>query len=484
MSLDERTRPWWTLAGTCAGLFLLMLDSTVVALALTEMGRELDASAAALQWVLNGYLLVMSVLVVTAGRLGDIYGRRLVFVAGLVVFGAGSVLAALAQDGEVMIAARLTQGAGAAAMLSLSLAIVSHAFPRERQAQALGIWAAVSAIGLAVGPLVGGLLIELDWRLIFWINLPLIAFGTVVVLVAADESRDESAERRIDLPGLITISLGLGALVLGIVQSDVWGWTAPHTLGLICGGLLLLGAFWAIEHRVDEPIVEFALFRNRPYLGATAAAFAVVGAYWSVMYFEPQYLQDVLGYSPAAAGALILPVTAPMVVISPLSARLIGRFGVRTLMTAGMVAGAAGLALLTAIGPESGYGALLPGYGLFGISIGCVYAPMSTAAMTAMPRAKAGIAAGVLAMNRVLAGAVMLAIAGAVFQSLLSDRVEAGESRDTAFSSALGDATWLLVALVALGAVVTWVLLRGAPAAAAVEPEDRIHHMHHRRFHL
>lgn len=191
-----------------------------------------------------------------------------------------------------------------------------------------------------------------------------------------------------------------------------------------------------------------------------------------------------LGYSPAAAGALILPVTAPMIAISPLSGWLISRFGARGLMTVGMALGVAGLGLLTVIGPDSSYGSLLPGFLLFGISLGCVYAPMSTAAMAAMPREKAGIAAGVLAMNRVLAGAVMLAAAGAVFQSLRSDGLAAGESGATAFSSALVDATWLLVALMAAGAILTWSLLRSTRPAGEVEAEDRVHRLHHRRFHL
>ena len=194
-------RHWWVLVGTCMGLFLLMLDSTVVALALPTIEKELHASADNVQWILNGYLLVISVLVVTAGRLGDIYGRRLVFLIGMAIFAAGSVLAAVAGDDPVLVAARVVQGVGGAAMLSLSLAIVSHAFPAEQQAKALGIWAAVSALALAIGPLVGGLLIDVDWRLIFWINLPISALGIFITWAAAHESRDETAPPKLDLPG-------------------------------------------------------------------------------------------------------------------------------------------------------------------------------------------------------------------------------------------------------------------------------------------
>jgi EmrB/QacA subfamily drug resistance transporter len=467
------------------GLFLLMLDSTVVALALPTIERDLHASADNVQWVLNGYLLVLSVLVVTAGRLGDIYGRRLVFLIGMVVFAAGSVLAAVASDDAVLVAARAVQGAGGAAMLSLSLAIVSHAFPVERQAQALGIWAAVSALALAIGPLVGGALIDIDWRLIFWINLPICALGIGITWWAARESRDETSPPKLDLPGLATLTPGLLAFVFALVRADDWGWGSARTIGVLAAGIVLLAAFWAIEHRVESPIVDFSLFRNGPYLGASAAAFTLVGAYWGVIFFQPQYLQIVLDHGPVAAGVLILPVTAPMVFISPFCGGLIKRFGPRALMTFGMACGAVGLALLTRIDASNSYGVLMPGYLLFGISLGLVYAPMSTAAMLAMPRAKAGIAAGVLAMVRVTAGAVSLAVVAAVFQGIQDDQLNQhpGDSAG-AFATALADSTWVLVALVAVGAVLTWALVRRTGGDEPAPEEHPEHRLERRRLHL
>jgi len=467
------------------GLFILMLDSTVVALALPTVEKELHASRDNVQWVLNGYLLVLAVLVVTAGRLGDIYGRRLVFLFGMAVFAVGSVLAAVASDDALLVAARGVQGAGGAAMLSLSLAIVSHAFPTEQQGQALGIWAAVSALALAIGPLVGGLLIDVDWRLIFWINLPICALGIAITWWAARESRDETSPPKLDFPGLATLTPGLLAFVFALVRADDWGWGSARTIGVLAAGILLLAAFWAIEHRVESPIVDFSLFRNGPYLGASAAAFTLVGAYWAVIFFQPQYLQIVLDHGPVAAGVLILPVTAPMVFISPFCGGLIERFGPRALMTFGMACGAVGLALLTQIDADSSYGALMPGYLLFGISLGLVYAPMSTAAMLAMPRAKAGIAAGVLAMVRVTAGAVSLAVVSAVFQGVQDDQLEV-HPRDAAgaFATALADSTWVLVVLVAVGAVLTWALVRRAGGDEPAPEEHREHKLERRRLHL
>jgi EmrB/QacA subfamily drug resistance transporter len=491
-ALNRHTRPWWTLIGACGGLFVLMLDSTVVPLAIPSIHDELDAS---LQWVMNGYLLVIAALTITFSRLGDMFGRRLVFVLGVATFAAGSVLSAVAWNDVVLVLGRLVQGTGAAAMLGLSLAIVCDAFPGGKQARALGIWAAVSAIALAIGPVVGGALVALDWRLIFWINLPICLLTGLVIIVATRESRDETAGRRVDVPGLITLTAGLTAIVLALIEAQAWGWGSARTIGVLCLGLVALVAFWVIEHRVSEPIVEFPLFRNGPYFGATAAAFALVGSYWGVMFFEPQYLQDVLGHSAFVSGLLILPITAPMVAISPLAGRMIARFGARPLMTVGMLCGVGGVIVMTRITDTSGYGLLLPGFLLFGIALGLVYAPMSVAAMAAMPRAKAGIAAGVLAMNRVLAGAIALAATGALFQSLQTDKMDelghGAKASDDAFVYALSNAFWVLVGLTAMGALLTWQFVRSAkragpdPAVAGKPPRTQLqHHWHHRRFHL
>ncbi len=484
LRVDDQTRPWWTLAGACFGLFLLMLDSTVVALALSSIKHDIGASSTGLQWVMNAYLLVISVFVVTAGRLGDMFGRKAVFLAGTVAFAAGSVLSGAATGEAMLVAGRVVQGLGAAAMLPLSLAIVCDAFPRSEQPRALGIWAGVSAVALAVGPLLGGVLVSLDWRVIFWINLPVAAIGFLIMARVARESTDPGAGDTIDYPGLAALTLGLVAAVLAIVESQRWGWDSPATLGLFGAGLLCLAAFWVIEHRVANPIVDFSLFRNGPYFGASAAAFALVGAYWTVMFYQPQYLQDVQGRSAIAAGLLILPITLPMVFFSPLSGRLIARFGARGLMSAGMLCGLGGALVLTRIKVESPYALLLAGYLLFGIALGLVYAPMSTAAMAAMPAEKAGIASGVLAMDRVLAGAIGLAVSGAVFASLEASRLDDGAGRVSAFSDALAGSTWVLVGLLALGAILTWAYVRepDAPEAhVAGKPEL---HQHHRKFHL
>jgi EmrB/QacA subfamily drug resistance transporter len=474
-------RKWWTLAGACAGLFILMLDSTVVALALPVIHEELDASSEALQWMMNGYLLTIAILVISFGRLGDMFGRKRAFLVGMVIFAAGSVVSATAASPEMLIAGRVIQGVGAAPMLTLSLALICNVFPgRAEQASALGIWAGVSAVALAIGPLAGGVLIELDWRAIFWINLPIAALGIAIMALYAPESTDPTSGTRIDWSGLALVSVGLFAVVLALVESDAWGAGPALAVGL--AGALFLIAFSFVERRVREPLVELSLFRNGPYFGATAAAFALVGSYWAVMFFQPQYLQDVRGHSAVESGLMILPITVPMIFISPFSGRLIGRFGARGLMTTGMVLGTLGVLVLTQVDASSAYGVLLVGYLLFGIALGFVYAPMSTAAMAAMPAEKVGIAAGVLAMNRLVAGAVALAASGAVFHALLGKE---------GFADAVAGSTWVVVALCAVGAVLTWLFVRDPDppgpdptVAGDPPPEQRHHHQHHRRFHL
>lgn len=472
--MGEPDNRWWVLIGSCAGLFVLMLDSTVVTLALPAIHDDLNASEDGLQWVQNAYLLTIAATVVTAGRLGDIRGRQRIFLVGMAAFAAGSVLAGAAGSEEVLVAARVVQGVGGAALLSLSLALTSHAFPRDQQARALGVWAAVSAVALAVGPLVGGVLIEAaSWRWIFFINVPVAVAGIVVLLLRGSESRDPDAPPRVDLAGAGVLAVGLTAFVLALVEADDWGWGSPKTLGLLAFAAAVLFGFWQLEHRRPNPLVDFSLFRNRPYLGASAAAFALVGAYWSVMFFEPQYLQTGLGYSAIAAGALVLPITVPMAVFSPFSGGLIARLGVRATMTIGMLIGLAGLILIALTQDSGSFGALLPGFLCFGISLALVYAPMSTAAMAAMPTEKAGIASGVLAMDRVLAGTVLLATSGAVFQSASGD-----------YASAVASAVIPGVIVVAIGTVLTWLLVR-APASPVTPPASELHHhQHHRRFHL
>jgi len=469
-------RRWWILAGASTGLFMLMLDSTAIALALPAIRLDLGASTSGIQWAQNVYLLALAVLVTTLGRIGDLVGRRIVFCAGLIVFSLGSIVCATAGSIAVLVAGRAIQGVGAAAMLALSLAIATLAFPAEQRGRAIGIWAAVSSVALAIGPLVGGVVVEIgSWRWLFLLNIPLAAVSLAVIAAAMPESRDESAGRRIDVAGLLFLSAGLTLLVLALVQGKAWGWSSLDTLGALGAGLALLALFVAVERRAVQPIIDFALFRSGPYLGASAAAFALVGSYWTVMFLLPQYLDLALRFSSARAGLLMLPVTLPMAVISPFVARLVARAGARLVMTAGMACAALGMLLLTRLDGSSNYWDVAPGLVLFGLALGFVYAPMSAAAMTALPPEKAGVASGALAMVRCLAGAVLLAGAGAVFQHVEVEERSSGRPFEAAFAAGIAETAWLLAAVLVAGTLLTWLLVRSARDAR--QP-------HHRRFHL
>jgi EmrB/QacA subfamily drug resistance transporter len=469
-------RRWWILAGASAGLFMLMLDSTAIALALPAIRLDLGASSSGIQWAQNVYLLALAALVTTLGRIGDLVGRRLVFSAGLIVFSLGSIVSALADSVAVLVFGRALQGVGAAAMLALSLAIATLAFSPERRPRAIGIWAAVSSVALAVGPLVGGVVVEVaSWRWLFLLNIPLAAISLAVLATSMPESRDESAGRRIDAAGVVVLSAGLTLFVLALVQAKSWGWTSVDTLGALAGGVALLALFVAVERRASEPIIDLGLFRNGPYLGASAAAFALVGSYWTVMFLLPQYLDLALRFSTARAGVLMLPVTVPMAFISPVVARLVARVSARLVMTTGMACATLGMLLLTRLDGSSNYYDVAPGLVLFGLALGLVYAPMSAAAMGALPAEKAGVASGALAMIRCLAGAVLLAGAGALFQHVEVEERASGQSFEGAFAAGIADTAWLLCAVLLAGTLLTWLLVRSAQQAR--QP-------HHRPFHL
>ena len=461
-------RTWWVLIGSCLGLFVLMLDSTEVVLALPVIEKDIGLSEAGLQWVQNAYLLMLAATVITTGRLGDILGRRRVYIIGVSIFAIGSIVAALSTGEEMLIGARVIQGIGGSAMFALSLAIASNAFPPERQAMAVGVWAAISSIALGIGPLLGGVLVEsIGWQWIFWTYIPFCAAAIVIIRVFATETRDEEAGQRIDVQGLVTVTLGLALVVLGLVESEAWGAAA---LLPFAGGLAALWAFWVIERRVEAPLVDFSLFNNRVFLGATVAALALVGSYWTTMFYEPQFLQGSLGYSVITAGALILPMTVPMIFISPFTGRLMQRVGARRLLVTGLLVCAAATAAISLLGRSHGYGAVFVPFLVYGISLALVYAPVSSAGMAALPRDKAGVAAGVMGMVRLMAGALFLAASGAIFQNL----------NDSSTTSAGAVSAALIVPLVGLllGAVITY---RFLPPSAKHEHPPRIEH---HRFHF
>jgi EmrB/QacA subfamily drug resistance transporter len=423
--LTEHNRRWWTLAAMCFALFMIMLDNTVVNVALPSIQKDLGATLSGLEWTVNAYTLTFAVLLVTGGRLGDIFGRRRMFLFGVIVFALSSAAIGMAPGEGWLVAGRAIQGVGAAFMMPATLSIITNAFPPEERGKAIGTWAGVSALALALGPVVGGALTEyVSWRAIFFLNLPVAAGAVAVTLFATLESRDESRRHRVDWAGIVTLSLGLTALILALVEGNSWGWGSPEILSLLTVAALGLVGFVFLEPRIREPMVDFHFFRSRTFLGANLVAFVVSFSMLAVFFFIALYMQNILDYSPVEAGIRFLPSTLMIVVVAPLAGRLTDRVGPRPLIVTGLTLTTVALYLQTHIDVDTGYGVVLPAFIIMGIGIALTMSPMSTAAMNAVNPDKAGVASGVLSMNRMVGGTFGVAVIGALFQHLARTDLE------------------------------------------------------------
>ena len=478
--ITDDNRKWWTLGAMCFALFMVMLDNTVVNVALPSIQRDLDADISDLEWVVNGYTLTFAVLIATGGRLGDIFGRRSMFLVGVVIFALTSATAGLAVNSEMLIASRAVQGIGAALMMPATLSIVTHAFPANERGKAIGTWAGVSALALSIGPVVGGFLTEhVGWQAIFFINLPVAAGAIVATLFAVRESRDETVERRVDYPGIVALTAGLTAIVLALIEGNAWGWTSPQIIGLLAGGALSLVAFAAIELRVRAPMVEFSLFKSRQFIGSTMVAFIITFAMMGSFFFMALYLQDILGYGALEAGIRFLPTTVVIAVIAPLAGRLSDRFGPVWPMGTGLAILSVSMYLFSLIDISTTYNGLILPFVLMGAGIALVMSPMSTAAMNAVSVQKAGVASGVLQMSRMVGGTVGVAATGAIFQSQLgsgfdpASLIEAPDAAQAAFVDALSSAMLLAAVVSVIGFVVAVSMIRGGSAKSPSDAARR-----------
>ena len=416
--ITDDNRKWWTLGAMCFALFMIMLDNTVVNVALPSIQRDLGASISGLEWTVNGYTLSFAVLLATGGRLGDIFGRRRMFMLGVIIFALSSATAGLAQNSTDLVVSRVVQGLGAALMMPATLSIVTHAFPPHERGKAMGTWAGVSGLALAIGPVVGGILTEhVSWRAIFYLNIPVAVGAVLAALFAVRESRDTTVGREVDYLGVVTLTAGLTALILALVEGNSWGWGSTEIVALLIGAAVGLAAFVAIELRVKVPMVEFHFFSDRNFLGAVVVALIISFAMLGVFFFLALYMQDILRYSPLEAGVRFLPSTLMIVALAPVAGRMADRFGPRWLIVAGLLIITASLYSFTRIAVDSAYLDLLPGFMLLGIGIAMTMSPMTSAAMNAVAVEKAGIASGVLSMFRMVGGSLGVAVTGAIFQA-------------------------------------------------------------------
>ena len=468
--ITEENRKWWTLGAMCFALFMIMLDNTVVNVALPSIQRDLGATLSALEWTVNGYTLSFAVLLATGGRLGDIFGRRRMFLLGVVVFALSSATAGLAVDTTSLVVSRVVQGVGAALMMPATLSIVTDAFPAHERGKAMGTWAGVSALALAVGPVLGGFLTEhVSWRAIFYLNIPVALGAVAAALFAVRESRDTTVGREVDYLGVAVLTGALTALVLALVEGNAWGWGSTEIVALLAGAGAGLAAFVAIELRVEAPMVEFHLFSDRNFLGAVVVALIVSFAMLGVFFFLALYMQNILGYSALEAGVRFLPSTLMIVIVAPVAGRLADRIGPRWLIAAGLAIVAASLYSFSGIAVDSSYGELLPGFMLLGIGIALTMSPMTSAAMNAVAVEKAGIASGVLSMFRMVGGSLGVAVTGAIFQGAVANPATATRVE---FVDALGHAMTVSAAVALGGAAIGAVAIRAKRRAVSLEQAE------------
>jgi EmrB/QacA subfamily drug resistance transporter len=488
---------WWTLAAVCVATFMLLIDITIVNVALPDIARALDSSFSDLQWVIDAYALTLAAMLLTWGSTSDRIGRRAIFVLGLGVFSAASLACALSTSPLMLNLARGVQGIGAAAMFATSLALLASAFHGRERGTAVGIWGATIGAAVAIGPLVGGLLTEtIGWEAIFYINIPIGIAAIYIALTKVAESKDPNAGPT-DWAGLVTFSGGLFLLIFALVRGNPEGWGSTLIVSFLVGAAVLLVAFVVVEARIAHPMLDLELFRKPTFTGASIAAFALSASMFSMFLYITLYFQNALGMSPLEAGLRFLPLSLLSFFVAPIAGRLSARVPIRTLIGGGMALVGVALVLMRGLDASSEWTALLAGFIVAGIGVALVNAPLASTAVSVVPPERAGMGSGINSTFRQVGIATGTAGLGALFQHLLTDKATGPLARVPAevlaqgrpqvagpggreaylslFTGALND-LFLVAAIVAFaGAVLSFALIRQrdfiASAAGAPAPE-------------
>jgi EmrB/QacA subfamily drug resistance transporter len=456
----QASRNIWTLAIVSVALFMVTLDNLVVTNALVSIREDLGASLEELEWTVNAYTLSFAVFLLSAAALGDRLGRRAVFAAGIGIFTLSSAAAALAPSTDALIAARALQGLGAAVIAPLSLTLLSEAFSADRRGLALGVWSGVSGLGVALGPVVGGAVVEgFSWQWIFWLNVPIGVALAPAALAMLAESRGPNA--RLDLRGVALASTGLLGVVFGIVRAQALGWTSMTVIGSIGAGLVLLAAFVAWETRAPAPMLPMRFFRNRGFAATNGVSLAMFFGAFGAIFLLAQFFQVAQGYSPLEAGIRTLPWTAMPIFVAPLAGILSDRIGSRPLMAAGLALQAAALAWLAIVTePDVAYGLVVPAFVMAGTGMSLVFAPSANAVLSSVRPEEAGQASGANNTIREVGGVLGVAVLATVFTS------SGGFASPQAYVDGLMPAVWVGAAVLAVGALVA-LLVPGRRAQAA-----------------
>jgi EmrB/QacA subfamily drug resistance transporter len=459
-------RKWWTLIAVCTGVFMLLLDITVVNVALPDIQRSLHSSFSDLQWVVDAYSLTLAAFLLTAGVVGDIYGRREVFAVGLGIFSASSLVCGLSSTSLMLNLARAAQGIGGAIMFATSLALIAMAFQGKDRGTAFGVFGAISGGAVAIGPLLGGAITAgIGWRWIFFVNVPIGAVAILITLSRVTESKSPST-RRIDWIGFLSFSLSLFALVFALVRGNDDGWSSNTIVGLLAASAVLMAIFVVNELRTSDPMLEFDLFRRPAMVGVSIVAFAIAGSIFASFLYQTLYLQDDLGYGPFQAGLRFLPITMLAFAVAPFAGRLTVRIHSRYLLGTGMLLISVGMLLMSRTHPTSAWTVLLPGFIVAGAGIGMVNPVLASASISVVEPQKSGMASGANNTFRQVGIATGIAVLGSIFQSQIVSHTSGLLSKSALGSQVLHRGGAQLKGAMAAGEVQQAISSAKLPAAA------------------
>jgi EmrB/QacA subfamily drug resistance transporter len=419
-------RKWWTLLVVCTGIFMLLLDLTIVVVALPDIQGQLHAGLGDLQWTVSAYALTLASLLLTTGALADRYGRRLMFTGGLIVFTVGSLACGLAQSPLMLVVSRAAQGVGGATIFSTSLALLAASFHGRERGAAFGVWGAITGVAVALGPILGGVITSgFSWRGIFLVNVPLGIAATIITRTRVDESRSPVATPP-DWPGFVLLTAGLVSLVYGFIRVSGHGWGDTGVLVCLAGGVALLGAFVIAEALSEHPMFDLGLLRTPTFVGGSIAAFTMNGSLFAMLLYLVLYLQDGLRFSALQTGVRLLIITAGQFVTATVSGRLSERVPVRWLIGPGLLLVGIGLALMSGLNGASDWTHLIPGFLVAGVGSGMVNPPLASTAIGVVEPQRAGMASGVNATFRQVGIAVATAALGTIFSSRLAGGMRHG----------------------------------------------------------
>jgi EmrB/QacA subfamily drug resistance transporter len=424
-----------TLAAVVGAAGIVQLPTAAVVVALPAIHAEFNASIEELQWAVTAFYIPETALLIAAGRIADVFGRKRMFLLGAALFAIGSIVAAAAPTAEVLIGGIAISGVGGGLLLPSSMSILTNVFTGARRGTAIGLWGAATELISGVGVVVGGILTgELDWRWIFVVSAAIVIVVGTLAVRGAPESRDPNAVRQVDVPGVAVLAIALTALTLALIQGATWGWGSTAIVALLVGAIALFATFAITERRSSHPIIDFGFFRRRNFAGATIVIFCLDFSFGALLFFLPLYFQEILGYDPVEAGVLLLPLTGLMVLGSPLGGRVAARTGPRPPIVAGLASMAIGIYWISTLDLGTTFSDLIVPTSMMGFGVGFSLTPMNLAAMNAVSRRHAGLASGMLVTLSGLGATLGVAVTGALFNELNADRTQEKVSSATGVS--------------------------------------------------